>query len=430
MSLSKRATAVVNPNPVLEAIANLWDPKTNPDGYLSLGVAENTLQHDLLSKHIHANLSLPNEGFTYGDGCKDLRESMARFLNRKLNPVKALDKAHIVITNGCTVAIEHAAWLFTDPGESILLGRPYYTAFLDDATLRTGSKIAEVSFQGTDPLGPDCVERYEKTIDEIEARGEKVGAFILCNPHNPLGRCYARDVVVEIMKLCQRRNLHLISDEIYACSVWENTVDTDPAPQPFVSVLSIDPTGIIDPERLHVLWGMSKDFGANGIRVGALISQHNQEVHQRLQPIGLFGSISSLAEYATTNILNDEVWADDYLASNRLALSDSYTYVTAWAKKHNIPYAPGANAGFFLWLNLGAAYVRHHPEAKDADLGQVVMNALLKNRIFLAAGFRFGAEEPGWFRIVFSHERSYLDEGLRRIVRAIEGPSMEQLTLS
>ncbi|CEJ93789.1 hypothetical protein VHEMI09358 [[Torrubiella] hemipterigena] len=430
MSLSKRASALTNPNPVLAALANLWDAKTNPDGYLSLGVAENTLQHELLSKHIHKNLAVPNEAFTYGDGCKDLGDSMARFLNRKLNPVKPLERSHIVITNGCTVGIEHAAWLFTDPGEAILLGRPYYTAFLDDATLRTGSKIAEVSFKGTDALGPGCVERYEKEIDNIEARGERVGALILCNPHNPLGRCYARDVVVEIMKLCQRRKLHLISDEIYACSIWDNVVDTEPAPEPFVSVLAIDPTDIIDPERVHVLWGMSKDFGANGIRMGALISQHNQEVHQRLQPLGLFGSTSSLADHVTTNILNDDAWVDDYLASNSRALSDSYAYVTSWAKKHHIPYAPGANAGFFVWLDFGAAYVKHHPEAQNADLDQVIMDALLKNRVFLAAGFRFGAEEAGWYRIVFSHERAYLDEGLRRIIQALEGPSMDRLTIA
>ena len=58
------------------------------------------------------------------------------------------------------------------------------------------------------------------------------------------------------MKFCQRHKIHLISDEIYALSVWRNP--EIPNAITFTSVLSIDPTGIIDPGLIHVLWGMSK----------------------------------------------------------------------------------------------------------------------------------------------------------------------------
>lgn len=58
------------------------------------------------------------------------------------------------------------------------------------------------------------------------------------------------------MKFCQRHKIHLISDEIYALSVWQNPEAPDAVT--FESVLSIDTTGIIDPGLVHVLWGMSK----------------------------------------------------------------------------------------------------------------------------------------------------------------------------
>lgn len=61
------------------------------------------------------------------------------------------------------------------------------------------------------------------------------------------------------MKFCQKYQIHLISDEIYALSVFENPEAPD-APG-FVSALSIDMTGIIDPHLVHVLWGMSKVGG-------------------------------------------------------------------------------------------------------------------------------------------------------------------------
>lgn len=58
------------------------------------------------------------------------------------------------------------------------------------------------------------------------------------------------------MKLCQRYHIHLISDEIYALSVWDNP--EHPGAVKFTSVLAIDVTGVIDPSLVHVLWGLSK----------------------------------------------------------------------------------------------------------------------------------------------------------------------------
>ena len=48
-------------------------------------------------------------------------------------------------------------------------------------------------------------------------------------------------------------------------------------------------------------------------------------------------------------------------------------------------------------------------------------SALVREKVFLASGKVFGSEKPGWFRIVFSHQKELLEEGLRRIVRALEG---------
>ena len=70
------------------------------------------------------------------------------------------------------------------------------------------------------------------------------------------GRCYPREVLIELMKFCQRHQIHLISDEIYALSEWQNPEAPDAVT--FTSVLSFDTTGIIDPTLVHVLWGMSK----------------------------------------------------------------------------------------------------------------------------------------------------------------------------
>ncbi|KAL7793022.1 pyridoxal phosphate-dependent transferase [Trichoderma ceciliae] len=425
MALSDRASKLTTPDPSIPILANNWHPTLNPSGYVNLGVAENYLMHSSLSEHLHANLKVPTSAFTYGDFFKRSRTAIANFLTKHLKTVQPIKPEHVAVASGCTSAVEHMAWAFADPGDLILLGRPYYGAFPGDSTLRTGTKLAFVDFGERDPLGVGCVEKYEERLLEAQAKGERVTGLLLCHPHNPLGRCYSREVLVDLLRLCNKYKLHLISDEIYALSIFDNKVDTQPPPAPFHSVLSIDPTGLIDPALVHVLWGMSKDFGANGLRLGAIISQHNADLMTALGPAILLSSVSSLSEHVFANVLEDDAWVENYVRENQRKLGTYYEYIVTWARDNDIVYAPGANAGFFIWVDLGRSFLKHQDNSsatKPEDLDEVVMNALLRHKVFLASGARFGSEKPGWFRVVFSHDMVYLNEGLSRIVAAVTSP--------
>ncbi|KEY69284.1 hypothetical protein S7711_01735 [Stachybotrys chartarum IBT 7711] len=423
MTLSQRAQELAKPDPrsmLWDIMQNGWCPETNPGGYVNLGVAESSLMHEELSKHLHKHMDLPTQAFTYGDGSKRLKAALARFFDRYFKPVIPIEPSHIIITNGCTSSIEQISWLLSNPGDVVLLGRPYYGAFVGDITVRTGAELVTIPFDGLDPVGLDAVAKYETKILEAKAKGQRVAALFLCHPHNPLGRCYSRRVLIDIMKLCQHHQIHLVSDEIYALSTFSNTIDAGTASTPFESCLSIDTTGIIDPGLLHILWGVSKDFGANGLRLGMIISQNNPTLHKAVVPVALFSSASSMSEHVVANLLEDEAWVQCYLEENRTRLASRFEHVARWAKQHGIEYQAGVNAAFFLWVNLGATYRRLHGGKDVSDIDNTVMDALLAQRIFVASGVNFGSEAPGWFRIVFSHQTDYLDEGLRRIITAIE----------
>ncbi|KAM6522019.1 hypothetical protein FALCPG4_011713 [Fusarium falciforme] len=425
MTLSNRALEAEEGSKdmvIWDVITNLWD-QSNPEGIVSLGVAENTLMHDVLKKHIHGNIALSNLAFTYGDGTtgtKRAKQAVARFLTRQLKPFRAIEPAHISMTNGCSAAIEHLSWAIADPGDAILLGQPYYGTFIPDLTCRFGAKLLPVPFNEVDPLGEDAVTKYEEVIVDAQKKGLKVKGLVISHPHNPLGRCYSRSALIGLMKLCQKYQVHFISDEIYALSTWPNTVDTNPPPVPFESALTIDTTGVIDPSLVHVLWGMSKDFGANGIRVGALISQANPSLHSALVAVGLYSSVSSISDHVTINLLEDDAFVESYMAENRKKLAAQYERAVSWAKTNDITYAPGVNAAFFLWVDLGKAYRARHTVEDGKDITGLVMKKLLEKKVFLASGEAFGSEKPGWFRIVFSHPDEYLDMGLERVVEALQ----------
>lgn len=419
------ATVAEITNEMLTLYRNLWDPKANTTGYVSLGMAESSLMHDELLEHIHKHIALKSHSLTYGDGptgSHRLKKALSRFLNKHLRPVKTIEPSHITVANGCSPALEHLSWAFANPGDGFLLGQPWYGSFIPDISLRPEVEVVPVPFHDKDPLSIDAVVKYENAVLEAQAKGQRVAALMLCHPHNPLGRCYSRDVLIGLMRLCEKYKVHLVSDEIYALSTFHNQVDNAPPSVPFESILSIDPQGIIDPSRVHAVWGMSKDFGANGMRLGCLVSQHNQTLHAALVQPSLYSVPSGMSDHIAANILEDDTFTDRYIIENQRRLSEHHKIAADWARKNEIEYKPGVNAAFFLWVNLGRAYQRRHPNIKVDHVDDHVMQLMLKQKVWLASGVQFGAEEPGWFRIVFSHLPRHLHEGLERIVVALDDP--------
>jgi aspartate/methionine/tyrosine aminotransferase len=406
--------------------ANPWHPESSPDGYVSLGVAENALMHDTLRDFINSQalVDSKSKALTYGDGPQGstpLRTALASFITEHLRSATQLNADQVIVTNGVSTAIEHTAWALANPGEGILLGRPYYRAFLPDISLRAGVKVVPVSFGSTDPLSLECVKKYEEALLTSQENGVTVRALLLCHPHNPLGRCYSRETIFELMKLCQQYKIHLISDEIYALSVWKNTVDQfDAEPVEFQSVLSLNTGEYIDPQLVHVLWGASKDFGANGLRLGVIISQSNPEFLLACRACSFYSSPSSLTENAILAILSDKTFVESYLRTSEERLSEAYCHAVTLLKKYSIPYTPGANAAFFLWLDLGKKYAEGHSEVSDtAAITQVIFERLMERKIFVVPGEAAGAEEPGWFRLVFTQPKDVMEEGIKRISEAI-----------
>lgn len=202
---------------------------------------------------------------------------MANFITTYLHAATTVSPSQIVFTNGVTSLNAICALSLSNPGEGILLGQPIYGSFAGDLRVPSGCELVYTPFNGVDQFSIDSVACYEETF--LQARDENgvpIRALLICNPHNPLGRCYSREIIEALLHFCQKYQIHLISDEVYALSVY----GSDNSKHGFTSALSIDPVPLgVDPALVHVLYGMSKDFAAAGLRLGCLIS-HNQRLLQ------------------------------------------------------------------------------------------------------------------------------------------------------
>jgi histidinol-phosphate/aromatic aminotransferase/cobyric acid decarboxylase-like protein len=130
MALSVRGAQKLEPSVSFDLIklvfGNLYDQETNPDGIISLGVAENYLCHPEITKYMLDHMEIDSVMMTYGDGFSgsiELKKALSRFWNKYLCPVYPLSQDDIIIAAGVTPIIDILAYVLCDAGQGILLGR-------------------------------------------------------------------------------------------------------------------------------------------------------------------------------------------------------------------------------------------------------------------------------------------------------------------
>lgn len=226
--------------------------------------------------------------------------------------------------------------------------------------------------------------------------------------------------------------MHVMVDEIYANSVF----DPYSADHEFVSAvhlcapagipaLSREVLGLPSPEAaeagasskpellgplVHVIWGMSKDFGASGLRVGALYSE-NQEIATALGNLGYFSTMGNTLQGRVAAVLEDVAWCKGYLAASHESLKRSYDTLWRALRAADIPSTP-ASAGLFAWIDLRELLDEPTAEAEAA----LQMRLFDECRLLLTPGLSCHAAEPGHFRCCFAWmSPASLEAGIRRL---------------
>ena len=194
--LSQRVQENLLPSPlfqgIVRALTNAYEPLSNPEGIISLGIAENTPMYHDLASFLDENLKITSNLLGYGavnPGPPGLMDSLLKFYNgNPWNPVHEVVKEQVYFTAGCTSLLDQMFWCLCDEGEGILIGRPLYGGFANDLKVRGKCKLLDVSLKGVDAYSKEAVEMYEEKILQAEKEGVKARVLVLCTPHNPLGQ--------------------------------------------------------------------------------------------------------------------------------------------------------------------------------------------------------------------------------------------------
>jgi aspartate/methionine/tyrosine aminotransferase len=198
--LSERVQDTLLPSPLYQsfarALGNPYHQTTNPDGIISLGIAENTLMYGELAKFLNENMTITPDLFGYSavvPGLPSLREGLVRLYNSApFDPVIPVTGQHLYFTAGCSALLDQLFWILCDEGEGVLIGKPLYGGFVNDMTIRSRATLVPVILKDHDAFSKEAVVRYEEELLRAEEKGIKVRALVLCTPHNPLGQFFPR----------------------------------------------------------------------------------------------------------------------------------------------------------------------------------------------------------------------------------------------
>ncbi|PNJ68562.1 ACCS isoform 2 [Pongo abelii] len=394
-----------------------YDEDKNHSGIINLGTSENKLCFDLLSWRLSQSDMQRVEPslLQYADwrGHLFLREEVAKFLSFYCKSPVPLRPENVVVLNGGASLFSALATVLCEAGEAFLIPTPYYGAITQHMCLYGNVRLAYV-YLDSEVTGLDTrpfqltVEKLEMALREAHSESIKVKGLILINPQNPLGDIYSLEELQEYLVFAKRHRLHVIVDEVYMLSVFEESVG-------YHSVLSLE--RLPDPQRTHVMWATSKDFGMSGLRFGTLYTE-NQDVATAVASLCRYHGLSGLVQYQMAQLLRDRDWINQvYLPENHARLKAAHTYVSEELRALGIPFL-SRGAGFFIWVDL-----RKYLPKGTFEEEMLLWRRFLDNKVLLSFGKAFECKEPGWFRFVFSDQAHRLCLGMQRVRQVLAGKS-------
>jgi cystathionine beta-lyase len=295
---------------------------------------------------------------------------------------------------GIVFALAAAVRAFTDKGDGVLIQPPVYYPFREVIECN-GRRVVNSPLI----IGGDGV--YAPDFDDLERKisDNSVKLFILCSPHNPVGRVWTADELRRIARICAARGVIVVSDEIHADFVY--------AGHKHRVFAEVNP----DFERAVVCTSPSKSFNLAGLQFSdifipdrTLRTRFAAEIRAAgYSQLNSFGIVAAHAAYRCGGEWFDALL--QYLAGNA-------AFIARYLSEHapRIAFTPPQGT-YLAWLDCRALRL------DTAELDNLITE---RAGLWLDGGTIFGKEGKGFQRLNFACPRTTLSQALSRLSKAIE----------
>jgi tyrosine aminotransferase len=373
-------------------IMQLVIPTGNPKSLIRLSLGDPTVFGNLdtpdsvVDAVIKQLKNKKNNGYTHSAGMPEARAAIAKKYSTPNAPLTAND---IVITSGCSGAVDLAIKVLCNPGDKMLIPSPGFSLYQTIAS-HFGVRCAQYK------LIPE--KQFEVDLKHLESLiDDDTKCILINNPGNPTGSNFSKAHILDIIALAEKYCLPIIADEIYANQVFPG--------QEFhyfgelskeVPILSLN--------------GLAKQYCVPGWRIGWVAIQDKQDRFKNVRN-GLL-SLSQLIMGATTPIqaaIPDILFNTDpsfyptmnsTLAKHALFLYDKLSQVSGL-----VPIKPQA----CLYLMVGIDVNKFSDIKSDVDFSEKLLQ---EEMVFVLPGTCFSI--PNFIRLVYVAPFEQLEESAVR----------------
>ncbi|MFI5358974.1 MAG: MalY/PatB family protein [Halanaerobiales bacterium] len=338
--------------------------------------------------------------FGYTMPGEELDQAVVEWVRRRYN--WEIKREWLVYTSGVVPAINVALQAFTGPGGYVVVQPPVYYPFFA-AVEKSGAGLVEnqlVEEEGQYRIDFQDLEEKLLAIREGDSRGEpRKVALLFCSPHNPVGRVWHREELERLAELALKYNLLMISDEIHGDLIY--------------SEYNHIPLASLSEEiarRTITMIAPSKTFNLAGLATSVAIipDREMREAFRRTMDGLVVGG--NLLGYTAMQAAYSQ--GEEWLESQLKYLEENRDFAVEFINKH----IPGISVQkpegtYLLWLDCRGLGLN------DAELKRFFVE---EARVALNDGKRFGKGGEGFMRMNIACPRSQLEEGLRRIKRAVD----------
>lgn len=299
----------------------------------------------------------------------------------------------LVRTPGVVFALAAAVRAFTETGDGVLIQPPIYPPFKNVITDNDRKVVCNPLVLGDDGRYRIDFEAFETSIIK-----ENVKLFLLCNPHNPVGRVWSREELERLGDICCRHQVIVVSDEIHADFVFEGRHQVFADVKEAYRRITVTATA------------PSKTFNIAGLQASNIFiadPERRRQFEKQLQAVGyheltIMGMLAAKEAYE-----HGEEW---YTAMHGY-VRENIAFARAFVTERLAPVRMLPHEGTYLiWLDFRAL------QYSDEELNDLLIH---KAKLWLDDGEMFGTEGRGFQRVNVACPRKTLTEALKRLETAI-----------